>query len=395
MKIAVVLDDIISAGGGFNQALNAIIQIERLSRGKFSCLILTSRSENLPLLKEIGIEAISFKYKLLDIIIGALVGSELLRRILYRFNWISPFEKLLSSNNCDLAYFLAPTLRVTCLQRINFILTIWDNCHRDFPEFPEVRVCGEFNRRETIYKLIPQAFLTIVDSETLAIQLHRRYGVDFDRLLPMPFSQNPLLATYRYSNNKDVLETYNLKSGFFLYPAQFWPHKNHIRIVQALALLKKQGVNLTVVFVGGDKGNIETVLEAVAREDLKDQIINLGFVSANHLRELYECCCAVVMPTYFGPTNLPPLEAWANHAPLIYSSQCSAQAGDAALLVDPDNASCLAEAMLQLSRDAELRERLIKAGELRLIEIALQRKIAEDKFIYFLSQFESRRQCWI
>jgi len=64
----------------------------------------------------------------------------------------------------------------------------------------------------------------------------------------------------------------------------------------------------------------------------------LGFVPIEDMRGLYEGSLAIVMPTYFGPTNIPPLEAWTLEKPLIYSTHLAEQAGDAALLIDPNNA---------------------------------------------------------
>ena len=393
MKIAVVLEDTISSGGGFNQALNAIIQVERLSKGNFTYLILTNQAENLPFLRQLGLSSVTFRTKFMDKVISALGENELTRRLLRRFKWISPFEQLLVKNNCNLVYFVSPTERVACLQRLNYILTAWDNCHRDFPEFPEVRAHGEFMRREFIYQYLPQAYLTLVDSEELANLLHRRYGVDRNRLLVMPFAPNPMLKAEQSGNHKAILDYYELNPGFFLYPAQFWPHKNHIRIVEALALLRSQGVKPTVVFVGGDKGNKKIVAEAAIRERLQGQVADLGFVSTEHLQALYESCAAVVMPTYFGPTNIPPLEAWQARQPLIYSRHLAQQCGDAAILIDPDDARSLANAMLQIN-NLDVRSDLVLRGDSLLKEISKSREQAEKKFADVLMRFSQRLSTW-
>lgn len=394
MKLAVILEDTISSGGGFNQALNAIVQVERLSRGQFNCLILTTQAQNLPLLKQLGLSAVTFKTSLIDKVIGALGSSELTRRLLRHLKWISPFEKLLLKHNCNIVYFVAPTPRVACLQKLNFILTIWDNCHRDFPEFPEVRTQGEFMRREFTYKLLPQAYLILVDSDELSDRLHRRYGVDRDRLLVMPFSPNPLLKTEQRGNSSQILEHYGLIPGYFFYPAQFWPHKNHIRIVEALTILKNQGEKSQVVLVGGDKGNKELVTRAAVKAGLQESLVDLGFVSNDHLQALYDGSAAVVMPTYFGPTNIPPLEAWQAGRPLIYSQHLSEQCRDAALLIDPDDPQSLADAMLQI-KQTDISDGLVRNGKKRLREISEQRHRAEISFTSHLTRFERRCSTWM
>ncbi|MGN5486390.1 glycosyltransferase, partial [Campylobacter coli] len=87
------------------------------------------------------------------------------------------------------------------------------------------------------------------------------------------------------------------------------------------------------------------------------------------LGALYRGAAALVMPSYFGPTNLPPLEAWAVGTPVIYPEAFKAQAGDAAILFDYDDPRSLAEAIIRL-RDEGTRERLRAAGERRLAQFA-------------------------
>jgi glycosyltransferase involved in cell wall biosynthesis len=99
------------------------------------------------------------------------------------------------------------------------------------------------------------------------------------------------------------------------------------------------------------------------------------------------------MPTYFGPTNLPPLEAWMWGKPLIYSANLGEQVGDAARCVNPDNADELAEAMYSCTKP-EIRQQLVEQGGLKLKVIASQREEAENILLSRLYQFEKRRSCW-
>ena len=148
-----------------------------------------------------------------------------------------------------------------------------------------------------------------------------------------------------------------------------------------------------MVFAGGDMGNRKTVERFITRNGLAGQVKILGFVPAEDMRGLYSGCRAVVMPTYFGPTNLPPLEAWMIGKPLIYSSHLHEQAGDAAILVDPDEANDLAEA-LKACMDGRLCTELIEKGHRRLQEIEGQRNAAEAELLARLVQFEKRSRCW-
>jgi glycosyltransferase involved in cell wall biosynthesis len=131
----------------------------------------------------------------------------------------------------------------------------------------------------------------------------------------------------------------------------------------------------------------------ITQNGLAEQVKILGFVPAEDMRGLYSGCRAVVMPTYFGPTNLPPLETWMLGRPLIYSSHLHEQAGDAAILIDPDDANDLAAA-LKATLDDRLCADLVEKGRRRLQEIEVQRDLAEAELLARLLRFEKRSRCW-
>jgi glycosyltransferase involved in cell wall biosynthesis len=394
MKIVAILESDVASGGGFNQALNAILQMRELCRGRYDFEVLTTRAGNVGVLRDLGVTAEAFAYGLADRLLLHLGRSSLWHRAQLRLRWVGPFERNLRRRGCDLVYFVAPSAQAAVLQRLAYITTVWDLCHRDAPEFPEVSEMAEFKLREELYgAILPRAIAVLTDSRALADALARRYGIDPARLLPMPFAPAPQLSAPSTRDKAAVLSTYGLEEGYFFYPAQLWAHKNHARILHALQLLAKEGRRPAVVFAGGDQGNRGHVERLVRSFALQDQVRMLGFVPGADMRGLYEGCRAVVMPTYFGPTNIPPLEAWLLRRPLIYSAQFAEQAGDAALLVDPDDADALAAAMRDCL-DPAVGARLVEAGARRLREIEGQREAAEAELLAHLRRFETRRACW-
>jgi hypothetical protein len=83
------------------------------------------------------------------------------------------------------------------------------------------------------------------------------------------------------------------------------------------------------------------------------------------LNNFYNNCEAVIMPTFFGPTNIPPVEAWFMKKPLIYSHHFKEHARDAALYVDPLNPRSLMK-IYQKILDKKIRDQLIFNGNKRL-----------------------------
>ena len=83
---------------------------------------------------------------------------------------------------------------------------------------------------------------------------------------------------------------------------------------------------------------------------------------------LYKKALALVMPTYFGPTNLPPLEAFRSGTPVLYSDLpgMREQVGDAAILLDLDDPKSMVDAVRDLIEQPSLAKRLVRAGMKRL-----------------------------
>lgn len=394
MKIIAVFENLIGVGGAFNQGLNAILQMNRLCAGRFEFEVFTTCADNSNYLEKLGIRCTFAKISAKDKLIGFLATAPWWKRIQRYLKLTGPFEQRLIRHKCDLVYFLAPYTNPAMLQRLNYMSTVFDLCHRDTPEFPEVRCNGEFEYREFANKnYLARALIIVTESDQLADLISRRYGVDRERSLGMPMSPSPFLQSEFPVEDTSILKKYSLERDYFFYPAQFWPHKNHIRILEALVHLRKSGIHHRIVFAGGDHGNRSHIERFVHQHGLAQQVKLMGFVPLEEMRSFYVNCLAVVMPTYFGPTNMPPLEAWLLRKPLIYSSRLIEQVGDAAICVNPDDFVALAEAMTACMNSQTV-ENLVKRGDARLLEIGRKREAVEQELTERLLQFEIRRRCW-
>ena len=395
LKVIAIVSNVIGSGGGFDQALNAVMQMKRLSSDRFEFEVFTTEEANVTFLARLGVKAILVKISLLDRILIKISQNNIWQSLQNRLKWLGPLERKLIQHRCDIVYLPTPDDLSAGFQRLNYISTIWDLCHRETPEFPEVREFGTFFVRERNYKNnLSPALLTLTESDKLANIASSLYGVERSRFLAMPLTPTPFLEKIYANSAESVMSKYGLEKDYFFYPAQFWAHKNHIRILQALIELRDfHNWAPKVVFSGKDYGNLIHIKKYIESHDLGSQVKLLGFVPSDDIRGLYENAMAVIMPTYFGPTNLPPLEAWTLGIPLIYSVELAEQAGDAALLVDPDNAKELASAMLSIALPA-VRVRLIDAGQKRLLDISKQRSEAEVMLVNVIERFALRRQCW-
>ena len=149
-----------------------------------------------------------------------------------------------------------------------------------------------------------------------------------------------------------------------------------------------------MVLVGADQGNEAYVREMVVKLDLSKQVYFLGFVPQSDMQQLYQNAFALTFLSFFGPDNLPPLEAMALGCPVIASnvSGASEQLQDAALLVDPKQPEEVAIAVKSLLEDAALRQNLIETGSLRAKQWMADDYIGE--IFSVLDDFEAIRRCW-
>jgi glycosyltransferase involved in cell wall biosynthesis len=258
-----------------------------------------------------------------------------------------------------------------------FIMPIHDLQHRLQPHFPEVAAGGEFETREFMYRnACRAATLVMVDSEVGKEDVLACYGdlIEPDRIAVLPFASATGIARIEDpAALADARARHNLPERFFFYPAQFWPHKNHLRIVEALAdIASAGGEKMSIVFTGSGgeplrDGVMAEVKQVIARSGLEGYVHFLGHLSDRDVTLLYCQAVALVMPTYFGPTNIPVCEAWAFDCPVITSDirGVHEQAGDAALLVDPGSSQSIGRAMLTLWTDEGKRIDLIHRGRKR------------------------------
>jgi glycosyltransferase involved in cell wall biosynthesis len=105
-----------------------------------------------------------------------------------------------------------------------------------------------------------------------------------------------------------------------LYPAQFWPHKRHVLLLKAFKIVCEQNREISLVLTGGDKGNLNHVMNVVSELGLDDRVVFTGFVESSMLVNLMKTAHCVVFPSQLGPSNMPPIEAALLGTPSIVSS---------------------------------------------------------------------------
>ena len=353
LSISIIIEATPKTGGEWHNNINIIKNIRKYSRNNFKLFIFCTQKKSVLELHKIGINSNFIKITLLDKLIRFLKKSFNCRLIL-----TSSLEKKLLKKNISLIYFTNFSSLVALFNKIKFIGTVLDLCHLDYPDFPEIKNNNTYVNREYLYgNFLNKCFLVITDSLETKKKIITNYGINKNKIIELPVSFPFPINTLK---NKKIKNNFIYKNYFF-YPANFWYHKNHFLIIEAAKILRDKGIYKKFVFCGYDRGFLKFIEAKIKKEKLEDQIFILGGVSNFILTKLYLNCSSVVMPSFFGPTNMPPLEAWRYKKPLIYNKFFKKHTKDAALYIDPMNAESLSNALLKVIKP-RLKKKLIKKG---------------------------------
>jgi glycosyltransferase involved in cell wall biosynthesis len=252
---------------------------------------------------------------------------------------------------------------------VTSVCAIHDLMHRYEPEFEESASPAEFSYREFNYgNLARWCAGVLVDSSTGADHVAESYNTDRSRIYTLPFiPPDYIYRPVTDGDRRSVRERYLIPEKFFFYPAQFWKHKNHELLLRGLQRNLAEHPDMRLVFCGGKKNNYDIIAGLVRDAGLLDRVQIIGYISDDDMATMYHCARALLMPTFYGPTNIPPLEAMACGCPVAVSRiyGMPEQLGDAALYFDPRSVDEVSAVMAALWSDEALCQRLRDRGAAR------------------------------
>lgn len=253
--------------------------------------------------------------------------------------------------------------------------------------YPEFFTPSTIANRETIYPAgchLAQA--VVVGSQWVKQDIIDHYCINPGKIQVIPWAP----PSYAHPDPgpgmlAEVSQAYCLETPYAIYPSVTWEHKNHIRLLEALALLRdRDKLKVNLVCTGHQNDFYRRIHERLQSLRLANQVKFLGMVPGDHLRALYRLAQFVVVPTLFEAASGPLFEAWLEGTPAACSTVTSLpeQAGDAALLFDPFSVESIAHAVALLATDPLLREQLRDRGTARLQDFSWRRTAQAYRAVY-------------
>lgn len=258
------------------------------------------------------------------------------------------YNRVLRENKVKLMYYINQDDFI--LPDIPFVMTVWDMGFKVTYPFPELVRGRNFKGRTKFFEeTLQRSLMVLAESEAGRNDLIKYANIHENKIKVMPiFAGNVINEVVNDSTMNHILEEYGLeRHKFFFYPAQFWAHKNHITVIKAFARLVQDYPDYKLVFTGGDKTNMSYVQGRTKELSVDSRVLFLGYVSKQVLYTLYKNTTSLIFASFFGETNMPPIEALNLGCPVACSDVPGHREimGDAATYFVAWNAESITNAM--------------------------------------------------
>jgi glycosyltransferase involved in cell wall biosynthesis len=280
----------------------------------------------------------------------------------------------------DLAHSPTPLILPTSGKKI---VTVYDLCFLEFPHLSDDESKHVFSSR--IDKSLHLADRIITISHFSQEQILRRFSIDKDkiRVTHLGIDLNFWREVDREETER-IRSKYNLPPSYLLFVGAQEPRKNIGNLIEALKIVHSNYKSIPIVLAGREGKDSANILARIDKHDLKQWVYMTGYMNDFELREIYRLATVFVFPSLCEGFGLPVLEAMASGIPIITSHTAALPevCQDAALFVDPEQPESMAEVIIRVLKDADLRDGLVKKGEKRVLDFSWESTAEQTLSIY-------------
>jgi len=280
----------------------------------------------------------------------------------------------------DLTHSATPLILPT---RGKKIVTVHDIFFMDFPD-----QAGE-EAGKVFFRLAAASFRDadgIVTSSTVtSVELVSRFALDEKKVRIVPPGLDPLfLEDVPAAELKATRKRCNLPPSFLLFVGAQVPRKNLVRFVEALKIVHLQGIQIPLVLVGPEGEDSEAIRAKAEKLGIGHWVATTGYLEEKDIRNAYRLASAFVLPSLCEGFGMPLVEAMASGLPVAASriSAIPEVCRDAAVYFQPEDAESMAEKVVLILEDEDLRKRLIARGKERARDFSWKKAATEMLAFY-------------
>jgi len=284
--------------------------------------------------------------------------------------WMQVFvPRLASTLKLDLFWGPRHQLPLFMPKEIKTVLTVHDIVHLLFPR--TMSLPNLVAERLLMQRSIRRADYVMADSQSTASGIQEHYQVRPTKI-GVVYPGGPTVSEQMHS---PVSDDEKLPGKYFLFVGTLEPRKNLRAILGAFALLDTEREDVHIVVVGNIGWKTKDVMSLLKAHRYRSRIHFTGYVDAARLSFIYRNALCLLYPSLYEGFGFPILEAMTYGVPVITSNVSSMPevAGDAALLVDPNDINELANAMNMILSNGNLRDLMVFKGYKRLKEFSWMR----------------------
>lgn len=281
--------------------------------------------------------------------------------------------------------FHGPNFKLPAVGRFGGIVTIHDLWLVRHPRYSR-KLFGQWGATRRIRRTAHEAARIITVSDHSARDIVAICGVPREKVTVI---HNAVSEDFYPSCDPLALAAWGRRFGwtprpFILFVGGADPRKNHRAVLEAYAGRREQLQSHTVIMVGTPAHRFGNLFDSVAAAGLERHVVCTGPLPVSDLRMLYSHAEVFVFPSIYEGFGMPVLEAMACGAPVITSNTTALPevAGDAALLVNPEDTDELADAMVRVLNDSSLRAALREKGFRRAKQFTWERAARQTLAVY-------------
>ena len=256
-------------------------------------------------------------------VLNEFVHSTFVCKVIRWITRINPYNRFFNSLPADLIhvpYCYMPVLK--CKKK--FVISFHDLQDLRFPDF--------FTAKERLYRAFLYKFSLeksdhiIVSFGHIKEDIHHYFQIPYTKtsLCLLPFHLKFIAPPDKNTPTvHDTLEKFQIDENFLLYPANTWPHKNHIMLIQAINQLKRKGVFIKLICTGKRTSHYEKILLLIESLGLQAQVKFTGLIADYDLMNLYQAARLVVIPSLYEAGSAPLFEAIRFLTPVVCSNVTS------------------------------------------------------------------------